>query len=110
MQSQKKFKRPKRLTMNAQDFARPFAQNVESYEKAVIRADNFEESCRRQLLRDDITIEDRREYARTAGFWSNVAGILRQYQTKMGEKVTPKRAERKVDVKKDPADRRQAST
>ena len=91
MQSQKKCKREPRLKSNANDFVRPFAQNVGSYRKAVTLADNYEFASLNQLKRDDIHSGDKKEAVRTANFWNTVGGILRSFQVKMGENPEPKR-------------------
>lgn len=116
MQSQKKFRRPKRSTMTAQEFALPWAHNIGSFSKAVMTADNFALKCRHNSTRDDLTKEEKREALRTANFYDNVAGILRKAQVKMGAQPTPKptfnptpKKETK-SVKKDTADRRPATT
>jgi len=91
MQSQRKFRKEPRLKMNANDFARPFAQNVGSYRKAVLISDNYEFASLQQLKRDDIHAGEKREAVRTANFWNTVGGILRKFQVKMGEQPEPKR-------------------
>ena len=109
MQSQKKHKRLKNETMSAQEFAMTWAHNIGLFTKAVIKADNYAMECRKNATRGDLTREECREAARTAGFYDNVAGILRKAQVKMGAQPTPKRQETK-SVKKDTADRRPAAT
>jgi hypothetical protein len=112
MQSQRKFKKAKRFTMTAQEFAIPFAQNVGSYTKAVLMCDNFAQSATANSKRTtDFTKDECRGYARTAGFYESVAGILRKTQVKMGVKPTPTKHQQETKgVKKDTADRRPETT
>lgn len=89
MQSVKKFRKPKRVRVDAAKFAAHYAQNVGSYDKAIINAENMERVSRGNATRDGVHPDDAKESARTANFWMNVAGVLKKQQLKMtgGTKV-----------------------
>lgn len=83
MQSVKKHRRPKKIRVDASQFAAHYAQNVGSYDKAIINAENMEKVSRSSATRDGLSLSEVKESIRTANFWLNVVGMLKKQQLKM---------------------------
>lgn len=78
MQSKKKCKRPKRERVNAIDFAKAFVASIGSPDKALANVTNLESVASAKSKDAGLSPDDQKEYRRLAGFWANVAGLIRK--------------------------------
>lgn len=87
MQSQKKHRRPKRERVDARDYAKAFVASVGSPDKALANVTNLESVATAKSKDAGLSPSDQKEYRRLAGFWANVAGLIRKNSTLL--KSTP---------------------
>ena len=79
MQSQKKHLRPKRERVNAIDYAKAFVASVGSPDKALANVTNLESVATAKSKDAGLLPQEQKEYRRLAGFWSNVAGLIKKH-------------------------------
>ena len=78
MQSQRKCKKPKRERVNAQDYAKAFVSSVGSPDKALANVTNLESIATAKAKDVGLSPTHQKEYRRLAGFWANVAGLIKK--------------------------------
>jgi hypothetical protein len=84
MQSDKKHRRDTPPKMLAQDFALPYAYNVEDIKKAIINAQLYEKVSREAASHKTDRLEKKLSL-NTANFWNNVQGLLLKHQRSLKE-------------------------
>lgn len=84
MQSQRKFRKPKREKVNALAYAQGFLMSVsasadtrqEAIDKAAVKALEMSATAFIKALDPDIKAAEAKEWTRTGNFWNNIAGHI----------------------------------
>lgn len=76
MQSVRKHRKPKNDKVNAAQFAKIYAANIGSRDKALINVKNLELVSRSKSTDSALSKEDQKHYSKLANFWSNIAGHI----------------------------------
>jgi hypothetical protein len=76
MQSAKKHRKPKNDKVNATEFAKAYAANVGSRDKALINVKNLALVSRTKSTDAALSKEDQKHYTKLANFWDNVSGHI----------------------------------